>query len=59
MLSYFANFCRTGDPNGEGLPRWEQNLSSEDLMGFGDETAMIREEKIALYGILDRMTGWD
>ncbi len=59
MVSYFVNFCRTGDPNGDGLPRWEQNLSSEDLMGFGDETVMVRERKTALYAILDRLTGWE
>ena len=22
FLSYYANFCKTGNPNGEGLPRW-------------------------------------
>ena len=23
MLGYWTNFMKTGDPNGEGLPRWE------------------------------------
>ena len=33
--------------------------SSEELMQFGDATGMGTEEKIALYEILDRMSGWE
>ncbi len=58
MSSYLLNFAATGDPNGEGLPEWKQNVSSEDLMEFGDRTGMTKEKKTRLYGILDRMTGF-
>jgi para-nitrobenzyl esterase len=29
MQGYFANFVRTGDPNGAGLPRWPVGAPSE------------------------------
>ena len=59
MLSYWANFAETGDPNGAGLPEWEENLTSSRLMGFGDETGMIDEREHALFAVLDRMLGWE
>ena len=55
MTAYFAAFIKTGDPNSSGLPVWNENLSCEDLMGLGDETAMTKERKLALYAIIDRL----
>ena len=59
MLGYFVNFIKTGDPNGNGLPLWEENSSSVDLMEFGDSTRMIKEDKLPLYSALDKMDGWE
>ena len=38
MSSYWANFVKTGDPNGEGLPSWEECTSDTDgaFMHFKD-----------------------
>ena len=58
MLSYWANFAAVGDPNGAGLPTWEQNLSSSRLMGFGDETGMLDEREHELFAVLDKMQGF-
>lgn len=38
MSSYWVNFAKTGDPNGEGLPQWPAfNPSSPQIIQFGDE----------------------
>lgn len=31
FLSYYANFCRTGNPNGEGLPEWKPINPAEEV----------------------------
>ena len=55
---YFANFIRTGDPNGEGLPAWEQSADGTNVMLLGDEQKMTADPYIPIDGILDRMQGW-
>ncbi len=55
MLDYWANFIKTGDPNGEGLPEWKQNTASEDLMQFGETTAMGKEQEHELFAIMDAL----
>lgn len=59
MSGYFLNFIKYGDPNGGGLPAWAENSSSEDLMEFGAETKQIKERKLALYAVIDKLQGMD
>ena len=58
MLSYFANYAKTGDPNGAGLKEWTQNTASEDVMEFGDNYGMIKEREHELFGVLDKIQGF-
>ena len=43
FLSYYANFCKTGNPNGEGLPQWtaitKDNLDAAPVMIIDVESA--------------------
>ena len=58
MLTYYANFAKTGNPNGDGLKEWSQNTASEDVMEFGDNYGMIKEREHALFAILDKLQGF-
>ncbi len=58
MLGYRKNFIITGDPDGCGLPEWEQNHSSDSVMLFGDTTEMINEKEHELFAVLDQKDGW-
>ena len=41
MASYFANFVKRGDPNGEGLPVWEgYTAGKRQCMNLSEETGM-------------------
>jgi len=41
MSSYIANFVKTGDPNGKGLPRWNPVGDKPEVMEVGDKTGPI------------------
>jgi len=43
MQSYWANFVLTGDPNGEGLPRWPSFAVKErQYIAFTDDGAVVK-----------------
>lgn len=37
MSTYWVNFARTGDPNGEGLPAWRNYQSTGAVIELGDQ----------------------
>ena len=39
MSSYWANFMKSGDPNGEGLPYWPASDENYGWIDLGDEIA--------------------
>ena len=59
FLSYYANFCKTGNPNGEGLPEWtaitKDNLDAAPVMIIDVETAEVASpEKENAYRTLEK-----
>lgn len=49
MTDYLVNFVKTGDPNGEGLPKWETAQESKKSLFIGEgETRMAKPSKAKL-----------
>ena len=58
MHTYLVEFAKGGDPNGGALSGFEQSADSSRVMEFGVNVGMIEEPDLALYEIMDRMSGW-
>ncbi len=56
---YFVNFIRTGDPNGPGLPVWEQSRDGGNVMLLDRRQEMVTDPFLPIDAILDRMQGWE
>lgn len=59
FLSYYANFCKTGNPNGEGLPKWspitKENLDAAPVMIIDVESKEVASpEKENAYRTLEK-----
>jgi len=59
FLTYYANFCKTGNPNGEGLPQWtaitKENLDAAPVMKIDVESKEVASpEKENAYRTLEK-----
>ena len=55
FCSYFANFCKTGDPNGPGLPRWEPATDGQTVQELNETVAPVPDPFLPIYEFLDRL----
>ena len=50
---YMINFIKTGNPNGDSLPKWSKLNSSKDMvMQLGENIGMVENNKLAKYDFL-------
>ena len=55
MMDYWFNFVTSGDPNGDGLPKWEKFTAEEcNVMEFGENCGMITDPYSDLYPLFDK-----
>ncbi len=46
IMGYWSNFIKTGDPNGEGLEKWEEYGDDYDVMVLGNESHMAEQSQV-------------
>ncbi len=56
MNTYWANFMKTGNPNGEGLVEWPESDSSMGYIKLGDGTAGFSGELSTLEQLMEEFT---
>ena len=55
MNSYFINFVKTGNPNGEGLHEWKTyNPETASILELGENIQEIPDKFVDLYNILNQ-----
>lgn len=55
MLSYWTNFAKNGDPNGEGLPYWSSYIGDDDqVMELGSHVGRMDDKYLELYSIIEK-----
>ena len=58
IMDYIVNFAANGDPNGDGLPVWQEFSADETkVLELGDSVEMVSDPYLELYEILDRSQG--
>ena len=60
MLSFFANFIKTGNPNGDKLPNWpaaKPGDKAPDVMVIDVDSKSIKAVDDARYRFLDQQYG--
>lgn len=53
MLSYWSNFIKYGNPNGENLPSWNKYSEDETIQELGANVGPIEDKYSKLYPIID------
>lgn len=53
MVKYLVNFVKTGNPNGSGLPIWNEYTLNGGVQELGTEVKEIDDEYLGLYPIIE------
>ena len=54
MVSYWVNFVKSGNPNGDNLPTWNKyNPTNNNVLELGDNVNEFKDQYLELYKILD------
>ena len=56
MLNYWVNFAKNGNPNGEGLPTWDEYKNNTDpVMELGENVGKIEDKYLKAYEIFEEL----